>query len=71
MDPARLIYMANQIAKNFAVRGEAEAIQATAAHIKDFWNPAMRAQLIAAANGSSAASLDALAAKAVIVLESG
>jgi formate dehydrogenase subunit delta len=70
MDPARLTYMVNQIAKNLAVHGEDEAIAATAQHIKDFWSPAMRKQLIAAANGDAAASLDAIAARAVKVLES-
>lgn len=41
----RLIYMANQIARNFAVAGEDVAALRTADHIKLFWAPAMRAQL--------------------------
>ena len=47
MDIERLIYMANQIARNFAVQGEAEAAAATADHIAKFWDPRMKAQLFA------------------------
>ncbi len=39
----RLVRMANQIAINFQVRGEAVAIAETAEHIKKFWDPRMRA----------------------------
>src|SRR3546814_8807414 len=35
----RLIYMANQIARNLAAEGEAEAVAATAQHIASFWDP--------------------------------
>ena len=47
MDPARLRTMADQIARNFAAQGEAEAIAATAEHIRLFWDPRMKAQLLA------------------------
>lgn len=47
MDPARLIYMAEQIARNFAAQGEAEAVAATAEHIRLFWDPRMKAGIIA------------------------
>src|SRR3546814_11336345 len=40
----RLIYMANQIARNLAAEGEAEAVAATAQHIASFWDPRMRAR---------------------------
>ena len=43
----RLRYMADQIARNFAVRGEAEAIAATAEHIALFWDPRMKAAILA------------------------
>lgn len=46
MDIARLIYMANQIARNFAAQGEHEAVAATADHIVKFWDPRMKAQLL-------------------------
>ncbi len=48
MDSARLVYMANQIARNFAAQGEDAAIAATAQHIRDFWDPRMKAAILAA-----------------------
>lgn len=47
MDIERLIYMANQIARNFAVQGEDEAVAATADHLAKFWDPRMKAQIFA------------------------
>src|SRR3546814_20764255 len=41
----RLIYMANQIARNLAAEGEAEAVAATAQHIASFWDPRLRARI--------------------------
>ena len=43
----RLIYMANQIARNFASLGEG-AVDATANHIAQFWDPRMRSRILAA-----------------------
>ena len=43
-----LIRMANQIAANLAVRGEAVAIAETADHIAKFWDPRMKAAIAAA-----------------------
>lgn len=40
----RLAYMANHIARNFAVKGEAAAARATADHIASFWDPRMKRQ---------------------------
>ena len=48
MDLDHLVYMADQIARNFAVQGEEEAIAATAQHIRDFWDPRMKAAILAA-----------------------
>ena len=48
MDIARLNYMADQIARNFAAQGEEEAIKATAEHIRLFWDPRMKAAIKAA-----------------------
>lgn len=42
----RLVYMANQIARNFAAQGDDEAAKATADHIIAFWDPRMKAQLV-------------------------
>ena len=40
----RLVYMANQIARNFAAQGEDAAIAATADHIRLFWDPRMKSK---------------------------
>ena len=61
MDPARLIYMANQIARNLAAQGEATAIVATAQHLRDFWDPRMKAAILA----DEAAGLSPIARAAV------
>lgn len=42
-----LIYMAGQILRNFASRGEEAAVAATAEHLKSFWDPRMKRQAIA------------------------
>lgn len=41
MDTERLNYMVNQIARNLAALGPAEAEWATAKHILEFWEPRM------------------------------
>ena len=41
----RLVYMANQIARNFAVQGHAVAVAATTEHIARYWDPGMRARI--------------------------
>ena len=43
----RLVYMANQIARNFAASGDGAAA-ATADHIAKFWDPRMRGRILAA-----------------------
>ncbi len=47
MKPEKLTYMANQIAGFFATQpmSEAEKAAKVAAHLDDFWEPRMRAQL--------------------------
>lgn len=45
---AAVIRMANQIARNFAVMGDMEAVKATADHIDKFWDPRMKAAGFAA-----------------------
>ena len=60
--PDRLIYMANQIARFF--HAQKEGADGAAAHLRSFWDPQMRAELIAwrRAGGDG---LDPLAAEAV------
>ena len=65
MDLVRLQYMANQIAREFAPQGEAAAIAATAKHLGDFWDPRMKAAIIADANGNGGAALSPIARAAV------
>lgn len=42
---AKLVRMANQIARNFEIHGETEAVGETAEHIRKFWDPRMRDQI--------------------------
>jgi formate dehydrogenase subunit delta len=47
MDVSRLRTMANQIARNLAMEGEDAAIAATAEHIRLYWDPRMKAAILA------------------------
>jgi formate dehydrogenase subunit delta len=47
MSPDNLVYMANQIGRFFATLGPEEAVAGTADHISKFWDPRMRAAIIA------------------------
>jgi formate dehydrogenase subunit delta len=62
--PTKLIYMANQIGKFWISQGSEQAPDAIAQHIKKFWDPRMRAHIVAhlAAGG---AGLDPMVRKAV------
>ncbi len=62
----RLAYMANQIARNFAVTGEERAVLATADHIAAFWDPRMRDAIFSGRIGG----LEPIAARAVALLRS-
>ncbi len=55
MSPDRIIRMANQIATFFETASPAEAAEDVARHINDFWEPRMRAQLLALPPASAAA----------------
>jgi len=59
----RLVYMANQIARNLAAQGEAAAVLATADHIAAFWDPRMKAEIFA-----SSAGLEPIADRAIALL---
>ena len=60
----RLVYMANQIARNFEAIGHDAAAAATADHIASFWDPRMK-QRIFAFRAGGAAGLSACAAAAI------
>jgi len=50
----RLVYMANQIARNFETLGHDAAAKATAEHIASFWDPRMKALIFAYLEGDGA-----------------
>ena len=61
----KLVYMANQIGKFFATQGAADqAVAGTAAHIRKFWEPRMRAAIFAHLDAGGA-GLDPVARQAV------
>lgn len=41
----RLVYMANQIGKFFEPQGHDRALAGVAKHVRDFWDPRMRAKM--------------------------
>jgi formate dehydrogenase subunit delta len=47
VSPDKLVYMANQIGKFFASQGPDKAAAGIAEHIAKFWDPRMRASIIA------------------------
>jgi formate dehydrogenase subunit delta len=47
MSPDRLIYMANQIGKFFQSQGRDKAVPGITEHIQKFWDPRMRAAILA------------------------
>lgn len=60
----RLIYMANQIARNLASEGPERAIDMVTDHIRSFWDPLMRERIVALAEARPA-DFSPLAAAAV------
>jgi formate dehydrogenase subunit delta len=60
----KLIYMANQIARFFESQGPDRAVAGTAEHIKKFWDPRMRAQIVAHIKAGGA-GLDPVAREAI------
>ena len=45
MSPEKMVHMANQIATFFKTQPGEDAAARIAGHIRDFWEPRMRAQL--------------------------
>jgi formate dehydrogenase subunit delta len=64
----RLVYMANQIARNLAAAGGRDAPAMVADHIRKFWDPAMRARIIAIARQRPEA-LSPIAAAAIAAID--
>ncbi len=67
MKSADLIRMANQIAAFHASYGQAAAVAGTAKHLRDFWDPRMRADLdrLVAAGGDGLSAIALAAARAL------
>jgi formate dehydrogenase subunit delta len=71
MDIHHLVTMANQIADFFRSSNpdRAEAVAATAQHLRGFWDPRMRREIIAHLANEGGADLDEIARDAVRRLE--
>ena len=54
MDPARLIAMANQIGQFFRARGDEAMVAGVEDHLRKFWDPRMRREIIAVLEGGGA-----------------
>ena len=65
MDINRLAYMANQIANNVAARGHQAAVDETASHIIKYWDPRMKATMLA----GDRSALIPIAAEAMLKVE--
>jgi len=67
MRAEKLTMMANQIGAFFKAQGEDKAAAAIADHLKRFWDPGMRADIVAHL-GQGGAGLDPLVRNAVEIL---
>ena len=66
MDPQNLVSMANRIGSFFEVMPDrTEARDGVATHIRKFWEPRMRRQILAALDSSQGAELSALVVEAL------
>ena len=67
----RLVYMANQIARNFAAQGADVAALAVADHIHKFWAPSMTARAFTMLDDDGGADLTPIAGGALRRLRDG
>jgi len=66
MDADKLIQMANRIGEFFEAWPErAEALEGVATHLRKFWDPRMRRELLARVEAGEAESLTSLVREAV------
>jgi formate dehydrogenase subunit delta len=72
MDIHHLVTMANQIADFFKTSNpdRAEAVAAAAVHLRSFWDPRMRREIVAHLAGKGGEGLNEIARDAVRTLES-
>ncbi len=64
MSPDKLAYMANQIGRFFAHQPHDQAVAAIELHLRRFWDPRMRASIVAQPDGETV-RLDPLVREAV------
>jgi formate dehydrogenase subunit delta len=64
MSPEKLVHMANQIATFFRTQPGTDQADRVAQHLRDYWDPRMRAQILQIAE-SGESGLSPLAADAV------
>ena len=64
MSDSKLVYMANQIARNLKSLSEKEALTSTAEHIRLYWTPAMLREIYALMDAGGE-GLDPLAKQAL------
>jgi formate dehydrogenase subunit delta len=69
LDDDRLVHKVNQIAHFHEPYPQDQAVAGVLEHLKNFWTPAMRRQLIQFAAGDDAGRLHELVREAVRVLE--
>jgi formate dehydrogenase subunit delta len=68
MSADKLIYMANQIGKFFAAQGRHDenlAVAGIETHLRKFWDPRMRREIVARVRAGEAPALDPLPRRAV------
>ncbi len=68
MSVDRLVYMANQIGKSFAHEGPDRAVTSIAEHLRLYWVPRMRADLIAHGRSNGGSDLEPLVWRALQTL---
>jgi formate dehydrogenase subunit delta len=74
MSPDKLVYMANQIGKFFASQDHADgskAVDGIATHLRKFWDPRMRREIVAKVRAGEAGGLDPLPRRAIEQLAAG
>jgi formate dehydrogenase subunit delta len=67
MNAARLVYMANQIARFFETEDPKTAVAMVADHLRKYWDPRMRTEIVAYLDGGGS-GLDEPAKQAVLLL---
>lgn len=70
MQPSKLAYMANQIGKFFVSADPATAVAGIAEHLRKFWDPRMRGEIVAYLEAGGE-ELDEPVRQAVAMLRSG